>query len=146
MRETPINFRVLILTSSPLSRLFGPARIPTHLQAERCSRVVRREQPYYGIMHRRLNLRVTAAVVALLLVASSCGDGTDDSTPPQDPTSTTTEATSPTTEGSSPATTTDDSVAVAWPHDWTEKTVGGGQFDAGDYAGQDLVLWFWAPW
>lgn len=25
-------------------------------------------------------------------------------------------------------------------------TVSGGQFDFGDHAGRDLVLWFWAPW
>lgn len=39
-----------------------------------------------------------------------------------------------------------DDEATEWPHDWTEERVGGGQFDAGDYEGQDLVLWFWAPW
>ncbi len=96
-------------------------------------------------MHRSLNPRVIAAVVALLLAASSCGDGGDNTTA-QDPAATTTEASSPNTEGSAPASDAGGSVAVAWPHDWTEETVGGGQFDAGDYAGQDLVLWFWAPW
>ncbi|MEM9561536.1 MAG: hypothetical protein AAGA93_02895 [Actinomycetota bacterium] len=25
-------------------------------------------------------------------------------------------------------------------------TVSGGTFELGDLAGQDLVLWFWAPW
>lgn len=34
----------------------------------------------------------------------------------------------------------------AWPHDFTAPLVDGGTIDAGDYAGQDLVLWFWAPW
>ena len=98
-------------------------------------------------MRRNLNLWVTATVLALLLVGSSCGDGSDDdATPAQNPATTTTEAPPPTTQGSSPTTATSDSVAVAWPHDWTEKTVAGGQFDVGDYAGQDLVLWFWAPW
>ena len=96
-------------------------------------------------MRRHLNLRVVAVVVALLLVGSACGDGSNDSSTVQDPATTTTEATSPTSEEPSP-TTHSDSVEVAWSHDWTEKTVGGGQFDAGDYAGQDLVLWFWAPW
>lgn len=24
--------------------------------------------------------------------------------------------------------------------------VGGGDFDAGDYDGRDVMLWFWAPW
>lgn len=97
-------------------------------------------------MRRHLNLRITAAVAVLLLVGSSCGDGSDDSTPPEDPATTTTEASAPSTVPSSPDTAPSDSVAVAWPHDWTEELVGGGLFDAGDYAGQDLVLWFWAPW
>lgn len=26
------------------------------------------------------------------------------------------------------------------------QTVAGGSVDVGDYAGSDLVLWFWAPW
>ncbi|MCQ3808466.1 MAG: hypothetical protein OXB92_13175 [Acidimicrobiaceae bacterium] len=94
-------------------------------------------------MHRHLNQRAVAAAVALLLVGSSCGNASDESAPA--PTTTTTEA-PPTTHGSAPDTSTGESVAAAWPHDWTESTVGGGQFDAGDYAGQDLVLWFWAPW
>jgi hypothetical protein len=25
-------------------------------------------------------------------------------------------------------------------------TVGGTAFDGGEYAGKDLMLWFWAPW
>lgn len=82
-------------------------------------------------MDSRLNLRAVTVLAALLLVGVCCG-GSSGSGPAQDPATTATEA---------PATT-----AVGWPHDWTEKTVGGAQFDAGDYAGQDLVLWFWAPW
>lgn len=91
------------------------------------------------------NLRATAAVVALLGLAlqmSACGDGSDES----GPATTALEAPAPSTDGSSPATAPSYPVTAAWPHDWTAKTVGGGQFDAGDYAGQDLVLWFWAPW
>lgn len=29
---------------------------------------------------------------------------------------------------------------------FTAGLVGGGTFDGGEYAGQDLMLWFWAPW
>ena len=97
-------------------------------------------------MHRQLNLRAVAVLAALLLVGVCCGDGSSESGPAQDPATTATEAPATTTVRTSPTTTPGDSVAVAWPHDWTERTVGGGQFDAGDYAGQDLVLWFWAPW
>lgn len=39
-----------------------------------------------------------------------------------------------------------DDTALSWDHDWTGELLGGGQFDANDLAGQDVVLWFWAPW
>ena len=39
-----------------------------------------------------------------------------------------------------------DDMAVAWEHDWSGELIGGGQLDANDLAGQDVVLWFWAPW
>jgi len=37
-------------------------------------------------------------------------------------------------------------VPVDWPHDFAGETLDGGQIDANDLAGRDLVLWFWAPW
>ena len=33
-----------------------------------------------------------------------------------------------------------------WPHDFQGSLLSGGQLDANDLAGSDLVLWFWAPW
>lgn len=36
--------------------------------------------------------------------------------------------------------------ASEWPHDFRGTLLSGGQFDANDLAGQDVVLWFWAPW
>ena len=92
---------------------------------------------------RTLLSRITAGLLGAALFVSACGDGTDNgSTQAQpDPTNPTTSAEP---SASSPA--ASDSVAAAWPHDWTDDLVGGGQFDAGDYEGQDLVLWFWAPW
>ena len=95
-------------------------------------------------MKRNVLSPITAALLGAALFVSACGDGTDDEATPAQPDPTTTTTT--TTEGPSPSTEAGDSVAVAWPHDWTEERVGGGQFDAGDYEGQDLVLWFWAPW
>lgn len=35
---------------------------------------------------------------------------------------------------------------IDWPLVYDGATVDGSEFDAGDYEGQDLVLWFWAPW
>ena len=39
-----------------------------------------------------------------------------------------------------------DADAASWPHTFVADQIGGGQLDANDLAGQDLVLWFWAPW
>lgn len=103
---------------------------------------------------------------AVALLLSGCGSdggtasGTDapanPTTTSETTTETTTEApsttrgaltgTSPTTINGNNENNGSDQLASAWPHEWREELVGGGQFDAGDYAGQDLVLWFWAPW
>ena len=52
--------------------------------------------------------------------------------------------------GSDAVTTGDDLAAsgenAAWPHAFQAPLIGGGMIDTGDYEGQDLVLWFWAPW
>ena len=34
----------------------------------------------------------------------------------------------------------------ATPISFTSPAVGGGEIKAADYAGRDLVLWFWSPW
>jgi hypothetical protein len=39
-----------------------------------------------------------------------------------------------------------DTAGIDWPLSYDGKTVDGSHFNSGDYAGQDLVLWFWAPW
>ena len=36
--------------------------------------------------------------------------------------------------------------ARSWPHTFVAGMIGGGQLDDADLAGQDVVLWFWAPW
>ncbi len=33
-----------------------------------------------------------------------------------------------------------------WPYQFVVDTVDGSTINTGDYAGHDLVLWFWAPW
>jgi hypothetical protein len=45
-----------------------------------------------------------------------------------------------------PATSPDSSVSVEWVHGWSGDLIDGGQIDANSLAGQDVVLWFWAPW
>ena len=103
------------------------------------------------VLSRITPVLTSAVLLGAALLAGACSDGADDEATPAQPDSTpttasTTTATSAAAGGSSPSTTASDSVAVSWPHDWTEDRVGGGLFDAGDYEGQDLVLWFWAPW
>jgi len=68
-------------------------------------------------------------LVALALLAAACSSSDTDTT----------------------SATTSDQTAVStgetdWPYQFSTKTVDGSLLDTGDYAGQDLVLWFWAPW
>lgn len=161
MSESPINFRVLMMTTSstPLvssssSRFlwFLPlTSVPLRRQSGRLKlrhcvgyTVSATQMPYHGTVNRNRRSATTAAVLGIALWLSACGGSSSDDTTAAEGTATT-RAVATTTEGSSPDTTTSDS-AAAWPHDWIEQTVGGGQFNAGDYEGQDLVLWFWAPW
>lgn len=75
--------------------------------------------------------RLLLTALAIVLLASACGSD-----------ETATES------ASSDGTAGDDapSDSAAWPHDFSAPLLGGGTFEAGDYEGQDLVLWFWAPW
>ncbi len=41
---------------------------------------------------------------------------------------------------------TADAGSASWPHTFVADEIGGGQIDATDLAGQDVILWFWAPW
>lgn len=65
--------------------------------------------------------RLLWVFVALALVASACGGGEEGGA------TTTPERELPRTF-------------------FVADTVGGGQIDLGDLQGQDIVLWFWAPW
>lgn len=52
-------------------------------------------------------------------------------------------------EGPTPSSETSNTEAAATsglPTNAVLPTVAGGQLDFGELAGQDLVLWFWAPW
>ncbi|MFT5203551.1 MAG: hypothetical protein ACI9C1_002951 [Candidatus Aldehydirespiratoraceae bacterium] len=72
--------------------------------------------------------RAAVAVASIALVVTACGSADSG-----------TETTAPSDNAAAPA-------ATDWSHDFTADTYGGGTIDAGDYEGQDLVLWFWAPW
>ena len=62
---------------------------------------------------------------------------------PDDAAASTGDATAPSTDSGNDGA---DDLAIDWDHDWTGDLIGGGQFDANSLAGQDIVLWFWAPW
>lgn len=74
-----------------------------------------------------------AALTALALTLTACGGVADDST-----------------SGSSPAADASDAPAAGGtaqgPMTFQSLTTDGEDFDATELAGQDVVLWFWAPW
>ncbi len=78
-----------------------------------------------------------AAALAVALFTASCGGGSGSSE------SSSADGQTPTApvEEAAPDEATADS-----PLTFTAATVGGGQIDANSLAGQDVVLWFWAPW
>ena len=83
-----------------------------------------------------------AALVAIALVAASCGGGSADNA----------EASAPALAPAGRAGQADQSVQSVQSEEVTAEgsfvvaTVGGGQIDFGSLEGQDIVLWFWAPW
>ncbi len=72
-----------------------------------------------GALRRLLPIIFVAALLAV-----SCSSSSDSSAPSTSDTDTDTE----------------------WPYQFVIDAVDGSTIDTGDYAGQDLVLWFWAPW
>lgn len=74
-----------------------------------------------------MHLRLAAVAVAALLGAAGCGGG--GGTPP-----------------GAAADATQDTTATAAALWWTAATVDGGQLEAAQLAGEDVVLWMWAPW
>ncbi len=80
--------------------------------------------------------RFLPLLVALGALASACGGAistsVDEAAPGRD-----------TPTGETP---TESPSADGWPHDFVATGIDGTTIDAGDYEGQDLVLWFWAPW
>ncbi len=72
--------------------------------------------------------RSAAATAALILTLAACGSEAS------------------TTESAAPATEAAESAPAGPAIEGTFPTVAGGQLDLGALAGQDTVLWFWAPW
>lgn len=94
-------------------------------------------------------VHTAAAAVALLLGSTACGAGAGDDTaagggaagPEQNATTT-----FPGGEDF-PTSTTEGAPTAGKPAaDFSGPRLGGGQVDAVSYAGEDVALWFWAPW
>lgn len=73
--------------------------------------------------------RTAAATAVLILMLAACGGDAS-----------TTEAAAPASDGAAETTPAGPAIEGSFP------TVAGGQLDLGALAGQDTVLWFWAPW
>ena len=127
--------------AAPRAQRGGCGRRPTHEPYDKNTSTM-------ATVRRIWLSRIAAVLTVAALSAGACSDGADNEATPAQPDSTlaTPTTTTDAPQESSPSTTASDQVAASWPHDWTEERVGGGRFDAGDYEGQDLVLWFWAPW
>ena len=83
--------------------------------------------------------RLVLAAGAVVLVATSCSAPSGGMASPPSPTSPTT----PTVVSPQPST-----PAGQLPRElaFTAPRLGGGTIRGATYAGQDLVVWFWAPW
>ncbi len=76
---------------------------------------------------RSVRIRLLSGLVAAALALAACGGG----------------------DGGGDATAAGggaDSVPEAELLSFEAETIGGETVDIGDYAGSDLVIWFWAPW
>ena len=115
--------------------------------------------PTLTVVSRRLT-RLLSLIAVLALVAAACG-GSDAETeaapaPATDDAAASTDDAPDDTAGDDDAAPADDAttgdagsgddVQADWPHTFVADQVGGGQLDANDLAGQDVILWFWAPW
>lgn len=87
----------------------------------------------------RIRRSLLATLAALALIATACG-GSDAAVATQadnDAASSSSSGAADTAEAESPAEPANSLVA---------STIDGGQIDFGSLEGQDVVLWFWAPW
>lgn len=122
----------------------------------RADRQYGRPVPYSDGVTFSLRAAVLALVIAL--VGAACSGGSDSTDTAASGGADTPTADQPADDGDAADAPADDTAsgsgsdasdadtAVSWEHDWTGALIGGGQLDANDLAGQDVVLWFWAPW
>jgi hypothetical protein len=78
-----------------------------------------------------MNLRIPAIVIAAGLVLTACGSGGETAAVPES-------APVSAPGGETPAATNLEAVMVP--------TADGGELDFNSLRGQDVMLWFWAPW
>ena len=113
----------------------------------------------YGQAMVRQTLRttvVTCSAFAALTIVTACSaaDGAETattataSTVSDDANSTSTAGTSTTSQVIVASTAVDSSPTLAIPDslNWSANLIGGGSIDLATYAGQDVLLWFWAPY
>lgn len=96
---------------------------------------------------RRLGRRWIPVTAVLVLALTSCGSlGAERATSP-DPEPAPTSPTAPATSSPRPTNEPEDPPTEAPPElRFTAPAVEGGTIEGADYAGRDLVIWFWAPW
>ena len=84
--------------------------------------------------NNRTRLRIGAAGLCLALFASACGTAADES------------ATAAPVDSGDAAVVQEESVGGPGLPTLVSNTVGGAQIDTNSLEGQDVVVWFWAPW
>ena len=90
----------------------------------------------------RTRRSVIAMLAALALVATACGGGSDTAVATADDS-----AVAASSSEAAPAEADAEPEAEAAPAiSLVADTISGGQIDFASLAGQDVVLWFWAPW
>jgi thiol-disulfide isomerase/thioredoxin len=99
---------------------------------------------------RRL-LATTTGLAAALLLSACAGADTTEADATATPTAVPAEETAAADPTEEPAETaaaaeTEEAVAVPAALDFTAPTVDGGTFEGASLAGQDAVMYFWAPW
>lgn len=88
---------------------------------------------------KRKRIRSTACAVVLVALAAACS-----SAPAADPT----QVADPTRSSPTPVAGPEAPVPEGVPEvlDFTAPKLGGGTLEGADFAGQDVAIWFWAPW
>lgn len=96
---------------------------------------------------RRPRSLLVAGSLTVALLAAACG-GEPDRAPrmPAAPVTTTPSEAAPSPQGTQTPATESPSVQAPRELRFTAPALAGGTIRGRDYAGKDLVIWFWAPW